>query len=406
MWPFRVIYSKGAEAFPNSLVAIACLGELPSWYLHWNQLKFAYVLDDISSRDSRLRPSREGWVFMYLSHFGLRARPFRTSPDVDAYYPATTHESALAELSRALADEEGLMLLQGLPGTGKTLVAHCLLERMPGRIRTAFLTHGSFHERADLLQAILFDLDLPYQEMSEQELRLSLLENCLEHFRGQGRTLVIVDEAHLLSAPLLEELRLLGNLEGNDGKAVQALLVGLPSTADSIAAPGLEVFRQRLSVHCKLEPLSIEESADYLLHQIRRCGGRPDELLGEDVIDILCHASLGIPRILNQAAHLAFTLAREVESRVVDAESAVEAVTRLGLDSGGEDVKVDGESNGELPFAEVEMPSLPLPHTPAMQLSREQKPPVYVYGGGPDMNDRPLESNVQRVWQSTPQRAG
>lgn len=343
---------------------------------------------------------------MYLSHFGLRARPFRTSPDVDAYYPATTHEAALAELSRALADEEGLMSLHGVPGMGKTLLAHCLLERTPAGIRTAFLTHGSFRERADLLQAILFDLGLPYQEMSEQELRLSLLESCLDHFCGRGRTLVIVDEAHLLPAPVLEELRLLTNLEGKEGKAVQALVVGLPSIADTIAGPGLEVFRQRLSVICKLDPLSIEESADYLLHQIRRCGGRPNELLGEDVIDILCHASLGIPRFLNQAAHMAFTLAYEVESRLVDAESAVEAVTRLGLDSGGEEVKLEEKRNGEAPFAEVEMPSLPLPQSPAVQLAREQGPPMYVYGGGSATGDEPLEVKVQRVWQSTPQRAG
>jgi type II secretory pathway predicted ATPase ExeA len=343
---------------------------------------------------------------MYLSHFGLRARPFRTSPDVDAYYPATTHETALAELSRALADEEGVMTLEGMPGTGKTLAAHRLLERMPAGIRTAFLTHGSFRERTDLLQAILFDLGLPYQEMGEQELRLSLLESCLEHFRKDGRTLVIVDEAHLLPAPLLEELRLLSNLEGKEGKAVQALLVGLPSIADAIAAPGLEIFRQRLSVRCKLDPLGIEESADYLLHEIRRCGGRPDELLGEDVIDILCHASLGIPRILNQAAHMAFTLACDVDSRVVDAESAVEAVTRLGLDSGGEEVKVDEKPTGEVPFADVELPSLQMTQPPAVQLAREQGPPVYVYGGGPDQDERPLEVKVQRVWQSTPQRAG
>jgi type II secretory pathway predicted ATPase ExeA len=355
---------------------------------------------------------------MYLSHFGLRAQPFRTSPDVDAYYPATTHEAAIADLSRALEDEEGLLLLQGGPGTGKTLVAHRLIEGMPAGTRTVFLTHGSFRERTELLQAILFDLGLPYQEMSEQELRLSLVETCLERFSERGRTVVIIDEAHLLPAELLEELRLLSNLEGKNGKAVQVLLIGLPSIADTIEAPGLEIFRQRLAVCCRLEPLSIEESADYLLHQIRRSGGSPDRLLGEDVIDILSHASLGIPRILNQAAHMAFTLAFGAGSRVVDAEAAVEAVTRLGLDDGAEEVKVAETSVEELPFAEQAAAPLPslqtsiaqAPSTPAppvsVRMTREQGPPVYVYGGGPDVNDRLSEGKGQRVWQSAPQRAG
>src|SRR3974377_2012085 len=111
---------------------------------------------------------------MDISHFGFRARPFRTTPDVDGYYPATTHEIAIAALRRALNDDGGLLLLRGEPGTGKTLEAHRLIEAMPEGTRTVFLTNGSCRQRAELLQAILFDLQLPYQEMSEQELRLSL----------------------------------------------------------------------------------------------------------------------------------------------------------------------------------------------------------------------------------------
>src|SRR5215470_6661505 len=108
---------------------------------------------------------------MDCRHFGLRAKPFRTTPDVDSYYPATTHETALAELRQALDDEEGMMLLRGEPGTGKTLLAHLLIEGMPEGTRTVFLTNCHFRQTADLLQAVLFDLGLPYQNMSEQALR-------------------------------------------------------------------------------------------------------------------------------------------------------------------------------------------------------------------------------------------
>ena len=323
---------------------------------------------------------------MHYIHFGLRTRPFRTTPDVDAYYPATTHETALAELRRALEDEEGVVLLRGAPGTGKTLLAHLLIENLPEGTRTVFLTNCHFAQRADLVQGILFDLDLPYQEMSEQELRLSLVESCLDHFKERGRTVIVVDEAHLLSDSHLEELRLLGNLEGKEGKAVQVVLIGLPSIAETIDRPGLEIFRQRLAVCLKLEPLSIEESADYLLHQIRRVGGRPEQLLGEDVLDILSHASGGVPRVLNQAAHYAFTLAHQAGSKIVDAEAAVEAVTRLGLDEEAEEQRSEREPEPTPPapamaaFRETASIAItPIP-TVSLHLSRDTGPPTYIYG--------------------------
>jgi type II secretory pathway predicted ATPase ExeA len=346
---------------------------------------------------------------MDYSRFGFRARPFRTTPDVDGYYPATGHEAALAELRRGLDDEEGLLLLLGEPGTGKTLLAHRLIETVPEASRTVFLTHGSLRERTELLQAILFDLDLPYREMSEQELRLSLYESCLEHFRLPGRTVILVDEAHLLAPRLLEELRLLGNLEGKEGKAVQVVLIGLPRLMETIEQPGMEVFRQRASVCCKLPPLSVEEAADYLLHQVRQAGGRPDQLLGEDVLDILSHACRGVPRFLNQAAHLAFTLAAEAGAGNVDAEAAVDAVTRLGLDEADEQEQTAPET--AIPDA-IELAAETLPvamplsiSPPSIQLAEDSVPPMYVYDGGgvdPGRNDvlAPLP------WQSTPQRAG
>jgi type II secretory pathway predicted ATPase ExeA len=334
---------------------------------------------------------------MYFTHFGLRARPFRTTPDDDAYYPATTHENALAELRRGLADEEGSVILMGGPGMGKTLMAHRLIDGMPTGVRTVFLTNCHFASRADLLQGILFDLGLHYQMMSEQELRLLLTESCLDHFGKSGPTVIVIDEAHLLSDAHLEEVRLLGNLEGKEGKAVQVVLIGLPSIGDTLKLPGLRIFRQRVSVFCMLEPLSIEESADYLLHQIRRAGGQPEKLLGEDVLDILCHASRGIPRVLNQSAHLAFTLANQAGSSSVDAEAAVEAVTRLGLDEGSEAPSPGEEPEPPppppAPAAAAVREAFTIPLTPvptvALQMARSDGPPTYVYGGeqSADAND-------------------
>ena len=327
---------------------------------------------------------------MYLEHFGLRTRPFPTTPNVDSYYPATTYEASLAQLLQALKEDEGIVLLEGEAGSGKTLMAHLLLERLPENWRSAFLTHCRFFGRGDLLQAILFDLGMRYRGLTEHEMRLELTRSCLEKFREGGRTIIVADEAHLLSMDQLEELRLLSNLEGKDGKAVQVVLIRLPGLFDSIRKPGLEILKQRLIVSCRLDPLSVEESADYLLHQIRRAGGHPDQLLGEDVLDILSHASRGVPRLLNQSAHWAFKLAYEAGSTQVDAEAAVEAISRLGLDTGGtEGPPPAAEAAAALfpePVKQVPIPPLiplPSPSTLPIQVAREGQPPTYIYGGPP-----------------------
>ncbi len=323
---------------------------------------------------------------------------------MDGYYPATSHEHALSELREGLRDDEGLLTLHGEAGIGKTLIAYQLIESLPEGSRSVLLTHGKLRSRVELLQAILFDIGLPYQEMSEQELRLSLMESCLSHFQQQGRTIVIIDEAHLLPVELMEELRLLSNLEGRNGKAFQVVLIGMPSMAALIESRGLEIFKQRIAVRCVLEPLSLEESADYLLHHVRRCGGRPERLLGEDVLDILSHASRGVPRILNQAANLAFRLAYDAGNSTVDAEAAVEAVSRLGLDETSEEATT-------LPAMQPAAGFDLLPHalpvsTVSIPLESEHRPTVYVYGGLEEPSEPVREAKTERVWHSAPQRAG
>src|SRR5207245_1391846 len=149
--------------------------------------------------------------------------------------------------------------------------------------------------KGDLLQAILFDLGLPYQGLTEQVARLGVTESCLDFYDEGGKTVVVVDEAHHLAVDVLEELRLMSNLEGKDGKAVQVLLVALPVIEETLSKPALTALRQRLTVRARLEPLDPEESAEYLRHQVEAAGGNPDKLFGEDVLDILADAGRGVP---------------------------------------------------------------------------------------------------------------
>jgi type II secretory pathway predicted ATPase ExeA len=270
---------------------------------------------------------------MYQAHFGLRQRPFPSTPDPARYYPATSHERALARLQSGLEDGEGLLLLSGAAGTGKTLLCHCLHERLGAEAATVFLTNSHFADRAALLQAILYDLALPYQGLGEQELRLALTDHLLQSYGEGRRTVLVLDEAQHLGVDLLEELRLLGNLEARAGKALQVVLVGQSALLETLGRPDLAPLRQRLVVRTRLEALPVPEAADYLMHHLRIAGGRPERLLADEATEVLARCTGGVPRLLNQAGHLALGLAAEAGAAEVDVEAALEALNLLGLES-------------------------------------------------------------------------
>jgi type II secretory pathway predicted ATPase ExeA len=269
---------------------------------------------------------------MSESRTGRRRRLFPNTPDTEFYYPATGHERALARLQQAIADGEGLVLLAGEPGTGKTLLCHCLLERLGPEIACAFLTNSHFSNPAGLLQALLYEFSLPHENLGEQDLRLALTDCLLKNYSQNRQTLVIVDEAQNLGSGPLEELRLLGNLEARGGKAVQILLSGQMSALESVNRPEMEAFRQRLATRLILDRLSLEEAADYLNHHVRASGARLHAVFTEEAVGLLARATKGVPRLLNQAAHQALQLAEQAQSMPVDAEAALEALAQLDLE--------------------------------------------------------------------------
>jgi type II secretory pathway predicted ATPase ExeA len=170
--------------------------------------------------------------------------------------------------------------------------------------------------------------------------------------------LLVCDEAQHLSADLLEELRLLGNLETRQGKAVLVLLASLPEIGQMLKRPELAVLSQRLAARATLGSLAVPEAADYLVHHLRLAGGRPEQIITDEALEILAQAARGVPRLLNQAAHQALALACTAGAEQVDAEAALEAIARLGLE-------LEPPAEASLPPAEDIEPE----ETPADQAS-------------------------------------
>ncbi len=239
--------------------------------------------------------------------------------------------SAPWRLQQGLAEGEGFLLLSGEPGTGKTLLCHCLLDRLGPTFHAVFLINSHFPNRAALLQAILYDLGLPYEGRGEQELRLALTEYLVNGFSEGRSTILMIDEAQHLNADHFEELRLLGNLESRSGKALQVILIGQPKVVETLRQPELAALRQRLVAKVELASLGVQEAADYLLHHIRLAGGKPGEVLADEVLELLARATGGVPRLLNQAAHQAMLLSAENGAAFVDVEAALEALVAMGL---------------------------------------------------------------------------
>jgi type II secretory pathway predicted ATPase ExeA len=263
---------------------------------------------------------------MDWASFGLTRRPFRPTPDTAAYVPTAGHDSAYAAVLRAFADGDAAASVRGEPGTGKTLLGLRFLESLPPDTKRVMLHSPPDTQAVDLLQAVLFDLGQPYHGLSEQELRLAVHGELITGLAAGKCVVLLVDEAHHLTPEAGEELRLLGNLESKDAKAVFVLLLGLPGEERLSAA-----FKQRIAVRKPLVSLDRDEAVRFVRHQLRECGGRPEWLIDDEALHLLADHTAGVPRVLNRAAALAFEVAANAGQKHTDAEAVLDALDQLGL---------------------------------------------------------------------------
>lgn len=262
---------------------------------------------------------------MYESFFGFKQRPFNSAPRADRYFAGSSIETAHQTLARCIDRAAGPGLLIGPAGTGKSLLCHVLAERFAAKFHIAMLSSTQLCTRRALLQNILFELDLPYRGMEEGELRLSLIDFLEPGESSRGGMLLIVDEAHTLPLRLIEEIRMITNLVRNGQPRVRLVLAGGPILEERFANPKLESFNQRIAARCYLQPLSYDETHDYVRSQLAAVGLEQQQIFSDDALRAVYQATHGIPRLINQVCDHALVLAAVGQQHTLHAAGIEEA---------------------------------------------------------------------------------
>ncbi|MBI1348530.1 AAA family ATPase [bacterium] len=266
---------------------------------------------------------------MYESFFQLKRRPFASTPDPACWFHCERYQAALDELLICAEQGQGIGILVGPAGVGKTLVCERLIREIGEPFTSVLLRHATFHSRRSFLQTLLSELAQPFDKGTEQELRLALLP-VLRGLGQEGRALLlVVDEAHELSEPLLEELRILSDLAEDGQPLVRLVLSGQAELEDKLAHPQLQALNQRIRAHVVVTALSQAESLDYLDYRITWAGGRLKELFTEEALSQITRAADGLPRCLNQLCDHALLLAYVAEETPVSAETLAAAFEDL-----------------------------------------------------------------------------
>ena len=264
---------------------------------------------------------------MYKDFYGLRANPFNVNPDPRYLFLTPHTEEALACLTYGIQSRKGFVLLTGEVGTGKTTLINKFLEWLRvQKVATAFV----FNSRMDVPQFLdyaMADFGIPCDSESKSQIVLRLYNWLLERYRAGETAVLIVDEAQNLSDEVLEEIRLLTNLETATEKLLQVVLVGQPELEQKLKQPQLRQLRQRLTLRAKTHALTLEETRAYVQQRLRIAGAEGQEIFRPESLDAVFRHSLGIPRIINLICEHCLVNAFVDQQKVIGPE-IVDAVAR------------------------------------------------------------------------------
>lgn len=269
---------------------------------------------------------------MYERFFGLKESPFRVNPDPRYLYLTSEIKEALAGLMYGVKARKGFVTLIGEVGTGKTTLINRWFEWLnQQQIRTAFIFNSRVNT-TQLFELILGEFDISCASRSKSQQLMKLNHWLLERHKAGETVVLIVDEAQNLTYPVMEEIRLLTNLETATDKLLQIVLSGQPELEEKLKLPQLRQLRQRISVQCKTSPLTNKQTHEYIAERLRIAGANGQPIFSAKAIDVVHKYAHGIPRVVNLLCEHALTNAYVEEQRPIQPPIVEEIVRELQLD--------------------------------------------------------------------------
>ncbi len=268
---------------------------------------------------------------MYEEHFRLREKPFTLTPDPDFLFLSDSHQRALDHLLFGLETGEGFIVVSGDIGVGKTTVCRALLRRMPERFVTALVVNTLLTEK-ELLRTILSDFGVEVPDGTRKDLLDALNGFLLSEAERDRRPVLIIDEAQNLAPPLLEQVRLLSNLETEKRKLLQIVLFGQKELQEKLRLPELRQFNQRVTVRARILSLDRRETSRYIHHRLSVAGASGGAFLSSGAEKLLYRRSRGVPRRINQLCDRALLSACLRDAARVERTDVVRAAASLSDD--------------------------------------------------------------------------
>ena len=268
---------------------------------------------------------------MYRKFFNLQTSPFGTSPDPRFLYMMPHTREALAGLEYGISERKGFTVLTGEVGTGKTTLLRCALASLgQRRVHTSFVFNPLL-DPLDFLEFVLTDFGLTPNSRTKSGMLLQLNRWLIERFRMKETCVVVVDEAQNLSWELLEEIRLLTNLESSSEKLLQIVLSGQPELDEKLRHPSVRQLRQRIFLWCRTQSLTAEQTGEYIAERLR-IAGTTDAIFSPEAIQLIYTYSTGIPRTINLICEHSLILGYVEQINVIPESLIAQVAADLELD--------------------------------------------------------------------------
>jgi putative secretion ATPase (PEP-CTERM system associated) len=265
---------------------------------------------------------------MYTSFFGLTCNPFQLTPDPEFLFLSREHKKALTYLNYGIASNTGFILVTGEVGTGKTTLIRKILKGLQKDIKVARV-NNTLVSSEQLISMINDDFGIETKDKDKTRMLRDLSDFIINQYALGMRIALIIDEAQNLSPGLLEEIRLLSNLETDKSKLLQIILLGQPELKTTLAVPELRQLRQRISISCHINPLDRTETEEYVLHRLEIAGNREAVSFPDGALDALYSATRGIPRLINIFGDFLLLAAFTEETKEISADLVREVATDL-----------------------------------------------------------------------------